>query len=173
MFKMIFSLLSLIFIVLSPRAHGEGNHFFINSLVLSDCQEVGQWNLAKGEVKVLDSLGNTQLHLAVLSNDVELVRYLLERGDEPNVQNESGETPLHLAVRSKDGESVRFLIDAGANPLIPNKRDETAFDWAVLDGNVEFIQLLFYRMIQIALKSADCVDGEAGEIKSIFQIFTL
>ncbi|MGI9281417.1 MAG: ankyrin repeat domain-containing protein [Endozoicomonas sp.] len=50
---------------------------------------------------VLDSSHESLLHKAVLSENAELVEYLLEQGLDPNQSNRSGLTPLKLGIQNK------------------------------------------------------------------------
>jgi hypothetical protein len=78
---------------------------------------------------------------------IEIVRLLLEAGEDPNrfnpVGGHSHTTPLHQAALIGNGELVRLLIGYGANP---NTRDlmwrGTAADWARHEGHGEVEALL-------------------------------
>lgn len=48
----------------------------------------------------------------------QVVRFLLERGANPNTVPNCGYTPLICAVEADDPELVRLLLDHGANPWI-------------------------------------------------------
>jgi hypothetical protein len=63
--------------------------------------------------------GKTQLHLACLHNDYEVVKELLNLGVNINKQDSDGNTALHLA---KNSEIVNILIDDGANPNLQDYR---------------------------------------------------
>ncbi len=60
--------------------------------------------------------GNTALHLAASSGEVDIVRILLNGGVNPNLVSFSGSTPLSLACVSGDDEVVELLLAAGADP---------------------------------------------------------
>ncbi len=51
----------------------------------------------------------TPLHLAVIHGNREMVRFLLERGADPNKPDDSGRTPLHSAVAGGHTEIVALL----------------------------------------------------------------
>ena len=42
---------------------------------------------------------NSNLHLAVKDNNVEFVKYFLNKNFSPNEQNKYGDTPLHFAMQ--------------------------------------------------------------------------
>jgi ankyrin repeat protein len=68
------------------------------------------------EVDAVDPLGRTALHLAAYYGQVEMIRFLLESGADPNIKHEIPkssqdlETPLVSAVRAGQREAVRVLI---------------------------------------------------------------
>ena len=86
--------------------------------------------------------GNTPLHVAVLSKDIDEVRRLLENGSNPNVRNSSGQTPLHAAVYVKRVDILNLLIEFGANAKIGNKAGQTPMAYAAGLGWTEGINTL-------------------------------
>lgn len=81
---------------------------------------------------------NTLLHLAVLGHwaaemeatPSELVKLLLDRGADPNSQNDDGKTPLHLACEldSLSTGTVEFLLAGGADPMIVDNEGQMPVD---------------------------------------------
>ncbi|KIJ13831.1 hypothetical protein PAXINDRAFT_100515 [Paxillus involutus ATCC 200175] len=88
------------------------------------------------DINCIDVLGNTPLHLAVLSGSLENVDALItsDAGCDVDPQNFQGDTPLHLAVQIQDPETRRgivgALVDAGADHSIKltNKAGQTPKD---------------------------------------------
>ena len=70
--------------------------------------DVGRW------VDKPDSNGLTPLMAAVLGRDPDMVRLLLERGADPNLQAPGGEVALEMARANGDGASESLLLKAGA-----------------------------------------------------------
>lgn len=70
------------------------------------------------------------LHTAVMNpGNPTVVQKLLEKGANPNTQNEEGETPLHIALKAGDREPlVKLLIEHGADLTIRNKEGKSAQD---------------------------------------------
>jgi ankyrin repeat protein len=53
--------------------------------------------------------GNTALHFAVLRNDVDMVKTLLDLGADKNIKNSIGKTPLDRA-RNKGFSDISNLL---------------------------------------------------------------
>jgi hypothetical protein len=74
------------------------------------------------------------LHLLAKRGDVGGVRWLLDRGADPNARWSHWEaevTPLHLAAAQGHAEVVRLLLGAGADPSIrDSKHGGDASGWA-------------------------------------------
>jgi ankyrin repeat protein len=79
----------------------------------------------------INNAGQNALHAAVKQRNIPLLKMMLERQLDPNVQDMEGNTPLHIAVHtfsvsseypfSTYAEIVKLLKDAGADPALPNK----------------------------------------------------
>ncbi|MBA8667985.1 ankyrin repeat domain-containing protein [Holosporaceae bacterium 'Namur'] len=63
----------------------------------------------------------TALMLALASENIELVKILLQYNPDLNIQTTTGETALHLAVELGNLEIVEMLVRKGANIYITNK----------------------------------------------------
>ena len=82
--------------------------------------------------------------LAVVRQDLGLVRMMAERGANLNVRDRSGATPLMWAAFNETGDAtmVRELLDRGADPAATNKAGETALDWAMRRGTTAAVDAL-------------------------------
>ena len=56
----------------------------------------------------------------------KIVKFLLNKGANVNLQNYDGDTPLHLAARYEMEYIVKLLLHYNADVNIINKKDETA-----------------------------------------------
>jgi ankyrin repeat protein len=74
------------------------------------------------------------LHLLAKRGDAHAVRWLLERGEDPNARWSHWDaevTPLHLAAQNGHVDVVRLLLDAGADKAVrDSKHDGDAAGWA-------------------------------------------
>jgi ankyrin repeat protein len=94
-----------------------------------------------------DDEGQTPLASAVVQEEVDTVRYLLEQGADPNIPNKNGLTPLdHACGRNKAVATTlaKLLLDHGAlvNPKRSGSSHITSLDWAISSDNTELTKLL-------------------------------
>jgi len=110
---------------------------------------LGEFLLERGADPDASGAGYSALHAAVLRSHPGLVRALLARGANPNVQlvkgtpvprwtyqfiftlREKGATPFMLAAKYLEPEVLRMLAAAGADPLLPMEDGTTALMAAV------------------------------------------
>lgn len=57
----------------------------------------------------------TPLYLAMNLGSMEIVKYLLEKGSNPNYPDESKQTPLHFAVKHEYLDFAEVLLEKGAD----------------------------------------------------------
>ncbi len=78
-------------------------------------------------INVKDSVGNTQLAVAVRKDNLREARRLLSLGADPSLADFSGWAPLHIAARFKLVQMGLALIEAGA-PYAPTGDGATPLD---------------------------------------------
>ena len=83
----------------------------------------GSFSLSTQDLK---DRGRTALHKAASSTSAQCVRILLERGLNPNQDDNDGNTPLHLACLFGRGETVEALLSYGADASLRNGKQQTA-----------------------------------------------
>ncbi len=86
--------------------------------------------------------GNTLLYIAVLKGLTSVVKKMLEKGANPNVQNNEGNTPLHVAVQQGMTTTVKNLLEKGANPNVQNNEGNTPLQIAVQQGMTTTVENL-------------------------------
>lgn len=88
--------------------------------------------------------GSYALNNAAVENEVEVMRILLNRGADPNVQNSQGDTPLICATKYAGGKAatVKLLVEAGTDPAIKDGKGNTALDYATAKDQQDAIALL-------------------------------
>ena len=87
----------------------------------------------------------TCMHQACIDDNVEMVRFLLDRGAEINILDCDEQTPLAEAFKHNDIELLTVLLERGADPdisLIYTPYRWTPLMLAVAEGDTETIELL-------------------------------
>ncbi len=94
---------------------------------------------------------------ALLQNDSELARALLQHGADPSEADSSGFMfPLYIAIRAGDAEMVSELIAAGASLNFRNRPQGRSALWlAAQSGNLEILRLLLDAGADPTLEDAD------------------
>lgn len=86
--------------------------------------------------------GDTGLHVVVARGDALWIRFLLQRGADPNIRNKKGLTPLQLATSLSFTDGVEALVKGGANVNVGDQTGETPLIAAVHARNVGLVRLL-------------------------------
>ncbi|EQC30461.1 TKL protein kinase, variant 1 [Saprolegnia diclina VS20] len=86
--------------------------------------------------------GYTPLNWAASEGQLEVVRFLLEKGAAIDVKTMLGRTPLHWAASEGHLEIVRLLLTKGAAIDVKTKKGETPLMLAEKDGHGNIAQLL-------------------------------
>lgn len=92
----------------------------------------------------------TPLMIAAANNHYDAVKLLLEKGANPNLQNQFGRTALQFAVRYKFFPIIEILLDNNADPFIisyeNNKAPNSAMAYALIGAieDAEMYEILKY-----------------------------
>lgn len=83
------------------------------------------------EIDAKSNDGDTALLCSLETQmDKRIVKLLLERGADTNVENDIGETPLNLAVQRNHHEVLNDLLSFGTDINYKNTKNMTALDYA-------------------------------------------
>lgn len=93
----------------------------------------------------------SQKYLIRLCEDGKLaqVKCFLEKGVNPDCENELAETPLIVAADKENLEMVRLLLDHGANVNFANRFGETALMIAAREAHLKMVKELFAKKADI------------------------
>jgi ankyrin repeat protein len=99
----------------------------------------------KADVNYSDGF-DRPLTLAVKTENLEMVRLLLEHGANPNLRGgENGNFALPIAIEKGNLEIVRLLLDRGANVNRGDHIGASPLRWAIDSENIEMVRLLLDR----------------------------
>jgi N-acyl-D-amino-acid deacylase len=89
-------------------------------------------------------VGFPPLLVAIVRQDVDLVRMMVARGADLKARDRSGSTALMWAAFNETGDAamVEELLRLGADPLDSNKAGETALTWALRRGETPAVAAL-------------------------------
>ena len=86
-------------------------------------------------VDMKDDTGSTALMYAVRSNDVKMVRALIDKGAKLDIRDKDGKTALIHAIERGNSEVVELLFENGANPDIADKDHKKPWMYAIDHAN--------------------------------------
>ena len=89
------------------------------------------------DLKIPDDRGDTALHYAVYTRNIDIVRILLDQINRDNpemkeLKNIQGCTPLHSVVNQENVEIAKFLIEQGCDFLAKDFMGRTMLHYAVI-----------------------------------------
>ena len=113
--------------ILSQNNHnGEKKDISLfNTMIINDPNLDNKWIKNKN---YRDTENNSNLHIAVKNNSVELVKYFLSKNCDLNNVNKKGQTALHLACELGNEEIINLLVEKGANADIMDNKGKKPFD---------------------------------------------
>eukprot|EP00833_Pecoramyces_ruminatium_P013124 jgi/Orpsp1_1/1187156/evm.model.d7180000055804.1 len=107
-------------------------------------------------VNVRDSsyyLGRTPLTFSSETNNMTMVKFLIENGAEIDLDNLEGNTPLHMACKRNQHNIINYLIDHGSNINIQNHDGDTPLMIACFEKNFETVQYLVEHGADVNIKN--------------------
>lgn len=87
-------------------------------------------------------VGETVFHWMVVENEIEIARWLLDRGADIDNRTRFGDTPLSEAASLGHLEMCTMLLDRGANPRIINAHGYSALGTAATEDHADVVALL-------------------------------
>jgi ankyrin repeat protein len=95
-------------------------------------------------INAIDIFGNTPLHFAAKSGNLDLVKYLIEeKGADFNAPDNDGKIALHFAARWAKLDVVKYLIEEkGADFNAPDNDGKIALHFAAESGELDLVKYL-------------------------------
>jgi uncharacterized protein len=128
----------------------------VGGTLIIHAAETGNGQLTKflmkngADIKVSTATGYTLLHAASHGGIDWLVRRLIKKGLDVNVQEkDKGDTPLILAALEGHLSTVKLLLKNGASLNARNKAERTVLHAALLRENKEMIDILLKEGIKM------------------------
>ena len=128
---------------LNPNVGGLLGRPVLLAYVWRDNKKATERLLALGaDVKLQDKDGDTALHGAAETGNVEIMRLLLDKGADPNAKNKEGGTPLMWAAVFGNDDAARLLLSRGSNASLKDNDGITALEWASRNNRQSMVSLL-------------------------------
>lgn len=122
------------------------------------CIKYAKYFLEKGAYYQCTAVDEASaLHLATVTNQTNMIHYLLGLGIDVNVKDSKGETPLMYAAKNKEDDALdtlKALINCGADlNLASNSDGWTALGIACIFGNFSGAKVIFEASVDLVTKS--------------------
>jgi uncharacterized protein YceK len=105
-------------------------------------------------INITDEYGRNAIHCAVLrNNSIEIIKYLLGIGVDPNNRDKHSETILVSAVTQGNPEVIKLLIDFRADLNAKNGDGWTPLMLAARRGSADIVSLLLERKADPGVKN--------------------
>ena len=128
---------------LDTNSQGLNNRPVLLAYVWRDDKARVEKLLARGaNVNAQDADGDTALHGAAQSGNVEIARILLDKGANLNAKNRQGGTPLMWAAVYGHEDAAELLLSRGADSSLKDNDGVTAAEWAVRNKRENVASLL-------------------------------
>ncbi|MCI9845604.1 ankyrin repeat domain-containing protein [Flavobacterium pectinovorum] len=100
--------------------------------------------------------GQNVLHiLAGKPNQIEIIKYFISKGVDPNKADKEGTTPLMVAASARETSVLEFLLPTAKNVNTQNVKGESALTNAVKSGTPEAVSLLLTKGADANVKDKD------------------
>ena len=110
-------------------------------------------NLKCSNVNEKDNDGNSFLHIAVMNNDHDIVRFLVINGSDLNGKNEDGNTPLHFSILKNHIGIFKMLLRNGCSINIQNNELESPFMLSIRLGRIDMAKILLTFNVDLTLEN--------------------
>ncbi|XP_069393163.1 B-cell lymphoma 3 protein homolog isoform X2 [Paralichthys olivaceus] len=100
---------------------------------------------ARRGLDIYNNLRQTPLHLAVITQQVEMVDVLLKAGADPAALDRNGQTAIHLCCEYKQRECLSVVLSHSSSPMcleIRNYEGLSPLHLAVLQGHKDLARML-------------------------------
>jgi uncharacterized protein len=139
--------------LVQPPAAADALHQAVRDGNLADVERLVK---SGASVNSTDEAGSTPLLDAAFSGRLEIARFLLASGADPNTGNvESGATPLIYAVLSSRSAMLQLLLAFGAQVNSKSRNGESMLHLAATKDNQEVVHLLLEAHADLAALDVD------------------
>nr|WP_064592072.1 ankyrin repeat domain-containing protein [Orientia tsutsugamushi] len=103
---------------------------------------------------IFSSTNKHPLPYAAKKGHIDVVKYLVDHGINPNTQNDWHNTALHISSQRCNLHIVKFLLASNANPNLQNESKNTALHYSVEKGDIHITNLLLNHKANITIQNS-------------------
>ncbi len=118
------------------------NHPAFKMVENGDIEKLKELSLEGIINEEVDNLGNTLLHKAVRSENMEMIKIVLKMNIDVNAKNNMGETPLHVAAKFNNVLAIKELLQHKADVNVTDNNKLTPLHVAAAHSDVDGLRLL-------------------------------
>ncbi|KAJ6229228.1 ankyrin repeat family protein [Anaeramoeba flamelloides] len=85
---------------------------------------------------------NSALHFAVLKENIEMIKYLIQIGINTELKNSFSLTPLNIAIKKENFEIVELLLNNNSDPNSTDSQGKTSLHICSETGNDKILEIL-------------------------------
>ncbi|XP_024880819.1 uncharacterized protein LOC112460398 isoform X1 [Temnothorax curvispinosus] len=97
----------------------------------------------------------TILHIASEESNLEMIKYLVDKGSDVNAKNASGSKPIHIAAREGYKDTVEFFLSKGLSINDRGEFNQTLLHFAAMKGHLEVAKYLISQGADVNAKDAN------------------
>ncbi|WP_371220371.1 ankyrin repeat domain-containing protein [Orientia tsutsugamushi] len=101
---------------------------------------------------IFSSTNKHPLPYAAKKGHIDVVKYLVDHGINPNTQNDWHNTALHISSQRCNLHIVKFLLASNANPNLQNESKNTALHYSVEKNDIPITNLLLNHNADITIQ---------------------
>lgn len=94
------------------------------------------------DILIKENISPSALKRAVVTEDENLLNYLLKRRIDPDIKDSSGRTPLFYAINKNNFAFAKKILEFGANIKLASTKDNNILIYASRTGNLEMLKYL-------------------------------
>ncbi|MFC2132793.1 ankyrin repeat domain-containing protein [Bacteroidota bacterium] len=114
-----------------------------------------EMNEFASDINEFSPLEFTPITDAIRTNNIEIIKFMVENGADLQVKSSLGETYLHFAAHLNRTELIEYLINKGIDVNVKKNGNLTPLHIASVDGYIEVVKLLIDNGADLNFKSTD------------------
>ncbi|XP_076377871.1 uncharacterized protein LOC117226539 [Megalopta genalis] len=112
-------------------------------------------NISTADVNTCDGSGKSILQRAAQFGNLEMVKFLVNKGADVNAKTNNEISALHFAIEVGDWKIVKFLVENGANVNARTNNGYSVLHFAVENGHLKIVRFLIKNRARVNARTND------------------